>query len=86
VSNSEQTNQTATLTGQSTSAYLPSRMSGQCGEGERDGGKRYHAVPVGGSTHAKALCGAKPGRRSVGWGEHHGTAVTCPRCLKRLLK
>ncbi len=66
--------------------YEIRRMSGRCNEGERDGGKRFHAVPVGGSYHVKACCGAKPGRRSVGWSEHVGSAVTCPRCLQKLLK
>jgi len=38
-----------------------------------------------------ALCGARPGRRSVGWdfenfSTHLGTEVTCPRCLERLRK
>jgi len=71
---------------QSASAYTIAAMLGRLNEGERDGGKRFHAVPVGKSTHTKAICGAKPGRRSVGWGDNIGTAVTCPRCLKRLLK
>lgn len=67
------------------SAYRISRMSGRCNEGERDGGKRYHAVPLNGNCHAKAICGAQPGRRSVGWSEHVGVAVTCPSCLRKLL-
>lgn len=31
------------------------------------------------------LCGARPGRRSVGWA-FDVSEVTCPRCLKRLPK
>jgi hypothetical protein len=49
---------------------------------ERDHGTRNHAVKFGSST---ALCGAKPGRRSVGWNTPWGGRdITCPRCLKKL--
>jgi hypothetical protein len=38
-----------------------------------------------------ALCGTKPGPRSVGWDFQNGAStvdnvVTCPRCLKKLEK
>jgi hypothetical protein len=38
------------------------------------------------------MCGARPGRRSVGWSHRHGTdkpgelKVNCPRCLKKIAK
>jgi hypothetical protein len=58
------------------------RLSGRCANGgELDGGTRYHAVPDG---SYKALCGATYGRSSAGWSSNEGTAVTCPRCLKKL--
>lgn len=31
-----------------------------------------------------ALCGAQPGRRSVGWSDGDEGTVTCPRCAARL--
>ena len=31
------------------------------------------------------LCGARPGRRSVGWSPSEGE-VNCPKCLKKLEK
>lgn len=59
--------------------YEPRRLSGRCSNGaERDGGAVYHAV-----AGWRAACGAEPGRRSAGWSQHAGEAVTCPRCLKR---
>jgi len=33
-----------------------------------------------------ALCGAKPGRRSVGWNFDGDKSVTCPRCAERQTK
>ena len=59
--------------------YRIRRLTGRCANGaERDGGSRWHAINP--ATH-KSLCGAKPGRRSNGWGWEHGDDVTCPRCL-----
>lgn len=51
---------------------------------ERGQGVRYHALPSGTQefSHEIALCGAEPGRRSVGWAA--GEQVTCSACLKRL--
>jgi hypothetical protein len=58
-------------------------LMGRCADGaERDSGTRYHAVPRG--AH-RAVCGAEPGRRSAGWSSHAGAAVTCARCVARLL-
>lgn len=62
--------------------YRVLQMAGRCANGaERDHGTLTHAVVFGSDN---ALCGAKPGRRSVGWVRPVGTVVTCPRCLKRL--
>jgi hypothetical protein len=46
---------------------------------------RYHAVK---KSEISAICGAKPGRRSVGWSPtpKANSVVTCPRCLKKLEK
>lgn len=53
---------------------------------ERDAGRIIHAVPEGSAySHARALCGVRPGRRSAGWSAYPEPAVTCPRC-QRLLK
>lgn len=68
------------------------QMLGRLTDGaERDHGKLYHAVPINDKLFPllfhqnKALCGAKPGRRSVGWQKYEGhTTVTCPRCLRRM--
>jgi hypothetical protein len=66
------------------------RLSGRCADGaERDGGRRIHVVltanPLGHApAWAKALCGAKPGRRSaLGFVEVDGAEnPTCPRCAR----
>ena len=63
------------------------RMTGRCANGaERDGGALYHAVPIDefGAYHSNAVCGAKPGRHSVGWSSYPGENVTCKRCIRRL--
>jgi hypothetical protein len=63
------------------------RMTGRCANGaERDGGALYHAVPIDafGAYHSNAVCGAKPGKRSVGWSGYPGQTVTCKRCIRRL--
>lgn len=53
----------------------------------RNGAARDHGI----LTHAvkngewRAVCGAQPGRRSVGWvRSYNDETITCPRCLKRL--
>lgn len=43
----------------------------------------FHALPVG--TY-KAVCGKTYGKRSAGWSEYYGRAVTCPACLRKLAK
>lgn len=62
--------------------YKALRLTGRCANGgELDGGRLFHAV----KEHSyAALCGAKPGRRSVGWSLRAGEAVTCKRCLNRM--
>ena len=65
--------------------YTPMTMTGMCRNGaQRDSGRLYHAVVEDGVGWDKALCGARPGKRGNGWSAHHGAAVTCPRCLKKL--
>ena len=62
-------------------------LSGRCTNGsELDCGTLYHAVPD--AEHSnRALCGAKPGRRSAGWrGHDEQSPVTCSRCLKRMAR
>jgi hypothetical protein len=49
---------------------------------EMDHGIRIHAVKL---DSRRALCGAEPGRRSVGW-NREVKPVTCPRCMKKLEK
>jgi hypothetical protein len=59
--------------------YMLGRLT--CGA-ERDKGRRRHIVF---SATWKSACGAKPGRRSVGWADHPdnvrpGDQADCPRC------
>ena len=46
-------------------------------------GANYHAIPVGGHSWTRAVCGSGPGTRSAGW-TVMGDAITCPRCQQRL--
>lgn len=70
-------------------AISPKYLAGRCANGaERDCGTLNHAVD---SETWKALCGAKPGRRSAGWRpeldndpQYADLKVTCPRCLKKM--
>lgn len=63
--------------------YRIQSLGGRCRNGaERDAGRLFHAVPVG---SYRALCGAEPGRTSVGWSSWgRGEEVTCSRCKSRL--
>ena len=62
--------------------YTFRRLSGRCSDGaERDGGTVYHVVMA---DSDRAVCGAKPGRRSAGWSPYHGADVTCDVCRQRL--
>ena len=61
--------------------YQVMTLAGRCANGfEMDHGRLNHAV-----SEVGALCGAKPGRRSVGWSREFGD-VTCPRCVAKLRK
>ena len=60
----------------------PMTLAGRLANGaERDHGQVVHAVREG-----DALCGAKPGRRSVGWVLPYpeDKSVNCPKCLARV--
>ena len=64
--------------------YQVMSLAGRCANGsELDHGTRYHAVEL---DRTSAFCGAKPGRRSVGWTRELNKEVTCPRCIARLAK
>jgi hypothetical protein len=63
----------------------PKRLTGRCVDGgELDGGSLYHAVSRDEGNMGKAVCGAKPGRRSNGWSLNDGEQVTCKRCVVKL--
>ena len=71
----------------------PAKLAGRCCDGRELGqGSRIHALnralPANQFEQVcgKALCGAKPGRRSAGWSYWPGMVVSCPRCLKALAK
>ena len=67
--------------------YVAMKLAGRCADGcERGQGVRYHALPAGTPdfTHGPALCGAKAGRRNVGFTAKEGTTINCPRCLSRM--
>lgn len=74
--------------------YVPRYLSGRLSNGaERGKGTLYHAIPLdargNASEWATAVCGARPGRRSgSGFVEplNADQAITCPRCLKKLVK
>lgn len=64
--------------------YAVLMLAGRCANGaERDHGSLWHAVRDG-----EAICGATPGRRSVGWSSYTqiGQDATCPKCIKRLAR
>ena len=63
--------------------YRVQSLGGRCRNGaERDHGRLFHAVPIG---SYQALCGAEPGRTSVGWSDWgRDRDVTCSRCKSRL--
>lgn len=65
---------------------IPARLTGRCANGaERDQGTVTHALPADASElSGRAICGARPGRRSAGWCPRPELAVSCARCLKRL--
>lgn len=70
-------------------AWRSAGMLGRLRTGHQgDQGRRLHVVREedcdGGAT--PALCGARPGLSSVGWGEIETAPATCPRCLARLAR
>ncbi len=66
--------------------YTAAYLSGRCANGaQRDTGRLYHAVLDTFNPWGKALCGAKPGKRSgCGFVQQPEQQITCPRCLKKL--
>jgi hypothetical protein len=69
----------------------PYALGGRARTGGEQGGMIFHAVEegeYGGAeySHATALCGVQPGRRSIGWSTWHpeGQGVTCPKCLRKM--
>jgi hypothetical protein len=68
-----------------TQGYKVRMLAGRCANGaERDHGTRNHAIRL---SEYDAVCGAKPGRHSVGWVmPWPDRVVTCPRCVKKLAR
>jgi len=67
------------------------QKSGRCANGAELGhGILWHAVPKSGESWGnidRALCGARPGKRTPGWsGWHNSKEITCLKCLKRFSK
>ncbi len=59
-------------------------LAGRCANGSELGkGVLFHAQRIG---EYEAVCGAKPGRLSVGWSTWKPSTreVTCQKCLKKL--
>ena len=74
---------------------LAGKLAGRCTDGlERGQGTNLHAIPAtqvrreGAFAEAmgRALCGAQPGRRSVGWTVCEQGQVSCPRCQRTLAR
>lgn len=74
---------------------LAAKLAGRCANGlERGQGTKLHAIPAAQVRHhrgfaeatGRALCGAQPGRRSVGWTACESHPVTCPRCQRALAR
>ena len=63
--------------------YRITHLSGRCRSSSEPAGSVVHMIPIREGAMAKALCGRKPGRTSVGWSEHDDDKLTCPRCLHR---
>jgi hypothetical protein len=66
--------------------YRIRSLGGRAANGmELDHGSLNHAIPLAGYT---ALCGRKPGRRSIGWTYpiKDRENVTCPGCSAKLDK
>ncbi len=74
---------------------VAAKLAGRCANGlERGQGTNLHAVPAAQVRHnfglieatGKALCGAQPGRRSVGWTTCESQPVSCPRCQRAIAR
>lgn len=74
---------------------LAAKLAGRCSNGlERGQGTNLHAIPTAQvrlngefvEATGRALCGAAPGRRSVGWTAYASHPVTCPRCQRALAR
>lgn len=68
----------------------PAALMGRLANGnEADAGRLIHLVPddTGHYGHGRALCGARPGRRSGGWDTEFYAArnPTCRRCIKKIM-
>lgn len=70
---------------------VAAKLAGRCADGlERGQGVKMHALlasQVRGNFNealGKALCGAEPGRRSVGWTVCVGQDISCPRCNRAI--
>lgn len=69
----------------------PASLMGRLANGnEADSGTLVHLVPdeTGHYGDGRALCGARPGRRSGGWDVDHyvGASPTCIRCVSKQQK
>lgn len=67
----------------------PAALMGRLANGnEADRGRLVHLVPIETNHygHGRALCGAKPGRRSGGWDVVNPVSPTCLRCISRQQK
>lgn len=67
---------------------ITARKAGRCANGNEAGqGSKVHALTVtpndNGELWGRAICGTRPGRRSVGWTNAQGAAVTCDRCKSK---
>ncbi len=71
---------------------VAAKLAGRCTNGlERGQGRNLHAVPAAEVRRSfgfagKAMCGAQPGRRSVGWTVCESQPVTCPRCQRAIAR
>ena len=71
--------------------YVPLSLGGRGRTGSDSSGSIFHAVAEWNGQpqfygHSAALCGKKPGRRSIGWSTWmpSGQQITCPLCAKKL--
>ncbi len=71
---------------------VAAKLAGRCTNGlERGQGRNLHAVSAAEVRRSsgfagKAMCGAQPGRRSVGWTVCESQPVTCTRCQRAVAR